>query len=100
MSNQRYTSFKEFWPFYMAEHSKPGTRWLHLIGTVLAAADDLLRCVRTLVAVPFRTHPRLRRGVVCAFCDRKKPTSNVSISALVVHGRLQNDRPHAYRTDR
>jgi hypothetical protein len=35
MSNSRYTSFKEFWPFYMAEHSKPGTRWLHLIGTVL-----------------------------------------------------------------
>ena len=35
MSNSRYTSFKEFWPFYLAEHSKPGTRWLHLLGTVL-----------------------------------------------------------------
>lgn len=34
MSNSRYTSFKEFWPFYVAEHSKPGTRWMHLIGTV------------------------------------------------------------------
>jgi hypothetical protein len=29
----RYQSFSEFWPFYVAEHSKPGTRWLHLIGT-------------------------------------------------------------------
>jgi hypothetical protein len=37
MSNPRYTSFKEFWPFYLAEHSKPGTRWLHLLGTVAGA---------------------------------------------------------------
>ena len=29
----RYKSFAEFWPFYVAEHSKPATRWLHLIGT-------------------------------------------------------------------
>jgi hypothetical protein len=36
MSNPRFTSFKEFWPFYVAEHSKPGTRWLHLIGTMVA----------------------------------------------------------------
>jgi len=35
MSNRRYKSFNEFWPFYVAEHSKPGTRWLHLIGTVI-----------------------------------------------------------------
>ena len=33
MSEQRYKSFSEFWPFYMAEHSLPATRWLHLIGT-------------------------------------------------------------------
>lgn len=31
--NSRFTSFTEFWPFYVAEHSKPATRWLHLIGT-------------------------------------------------------------------
>jgi hypothetical protein len=30
----RYKSFSEFWPFYVAEHSKPGTRWMHLAGTV------------------------------------------------------------------
>jgi hypothetical protein len=35
MSNRRFTSFKDFWPFYVAEHSKPGTRWFHLIGTVI-----------------------------------------------------------------
>ena len=33
MSDRRYKSFSEFWPFYVAEHSKAGTRWLHLLGT-------------------------------------------------------------------
>jgi hypothetical protein len=33
MATQRYKSFSEFWPFYVSEHSRPGTRLLHLIGT-------------------------------------------------------------------
>ena len=36
MSQLRYNSFTEFWPYYLAEHSKPGTRLLHLIGTSMA----------------------------------------------------------------
>lgn len=36
MSQQRYNSFNEFWPYYLAEHSKAGTRLLHLIGTSIA----------------------------------------------------------------
>ncbi len=31
----RIRSFKEFWPYYLAEHSKPMTRIMHLIGTLL-----------------------------------------------------------------
>ena len=33
MSEERYRSFAEFWPFYVAEHSRHATRVLHLIGT-------------------------------------------------------------------
>jgi len=38
VNNHRYKSFSEFWPFYLAEHSKPATRLLHLIGTTIATA--------------------------------------------------------------
>ena len=35
MTTQRYKSFSEFWPFYVNEHSRMGTRLLHLIGTTI-----------------------------------------------------------------
>jgi hypothetical protein len=38
MSEQRYKSFAEFWPYYVSEHSRPATRWLHLLGTTAAIA--------------------------------------------------------------
>lgn len=33
MDEQRYTTMQEFWPFYVGEHARPATRWLHFIGT-------------------------------------------------------------------
>ena len=36
MTQRQYKSFTEFWPHYVAEHSKPSTRLLHLVGTAIA----------------------------------------------------------------
>lgn len=35
---RRFANFAEFWPFYVGEHAKPVTRWLHFIGSSCALA--------------------------------------------------------------
>ena len=35
MAGAEYRSFREFYPFYLTEHSKSGTRRLHFAGTLL-----------------------------------------------------------------
>ncbi len=39
MTDDRFKSFREFWPYYLSEHSRPATRALHLIGSVAALAS-------------------------------------------------------------
>lgn len=45
MSEQEMKSFDEFWPYYVAEHSRKGTRALHYAGTLTGLA-----CVAAFVA--------------------------------------------------
>ena len=38
MHGREFTSFADFWPYYLGEHNKPVTRVLHCVGTLLAIA--------------------------------------------------------------
>ena len=38
MSGRQFNSFAEFWPYYLGEHSKPATRFLHYAGSLTAVA--------------------------------------------------------------
>src|SRR5439155_19584834 len=38
MPSRQFRSFREFWPYYVAMHSRAPTRWVHLTGTLVGAA--------------------------------------------------------------
>ena len=45
MAEQRITRYRDFWPFYILQHSQPGTRHLHFIGTSGAIVFTVLSAV-------------------------------------------------------
>ena len=57
MENKRISSLKEFYPFYLQEHSNSTSRILHFIGTslvlLLIPAALLFHDLRLLILIPF-----------------------------------------------
>ena len=56
MQDRKYTSFKQFYPFYLSQHSNRICRLLHVIGSLLVIAVLILAIVnknyRLLFALP------------------------------------------------
>lgn len=51
----RLTSYEEFWPYYVAQHMRPATRALHMLGTtlvLLALAAGVLVSPLWLLVMP------------------------------------------------
>jgi len=57
MQNERISSLKDFYPFYLKEHSNSTSRILHFIGTslvlLLIPAALIFNDARLLILIPF-----------------------------------------------
>jgi hypothetical protein len=55
MSEKKFATFEEFWPFYVSEHAKKSTRKLHFVGTtgaMVSIAAALLGKPKWLLVAP------------------------------------------------
>ncbi|OCC30583.1 PF06127 family protein [Leptospira interrogans serovar Canicola] len=92
-----YTTFKEFWPFYLGEHSHPVNRMLHFIGTSFALGWILTAIINLN---PFYIFAALFSGYFfCldwSFFCREKPSGYFYLSAEILYGRLGNVFLYSY----
>ena len=92
------SNFNNFWPEYVRAHSQPGTRALHLTGTlagwVLLAAAILLQRWWWIAGALFLPYAL---AWVSHFFVEHKPPRLVSASPVVLVGRPANGCPDARR---
>jgi len=57
MSDKKYQSFKEFYPFYLSEHSNKTCRMLHVVGSSLVILIIIFSLItaqyKLLILLPF-----------------------------------------------
>lgn len=46
MTTREFASYEDFWPYYVAMHSKAATRWVHLTGTLTGLAVSTYGLIR------------------------------------------------------
>ena len=109
---RQYKSFAEFWPFYVAEHSKPLTRALHAIGT----SAGLILMVGVIAIGRWRLFPLgLVIGYLFAwvghfFVEKNRPATfkyplwsflgDWKMLGLILSGRMENEVRRARGSDR
>jgi hypothetical protein len=96
----RKATYAEFWPFYLREHAKPSTRYLHYVGTALMIGVAVFAVVTQrwwwLAAMPVAGY--FFAWVAHFIVERNKPTtfthplwslvSDVRMFFLAITGRL------------
>jgi hypothetical protein len=102
----QYDSVEDFWPTYIAEHSRPLTRWLHFIGTTNMA-------IWILVALTRRRPWLLLPGLISSYAfawtghflvERNRPATFrhpvlASLGDLTMYGRMLRGELWRGRTD-
>jgi hypothetical protein len=77
MAGRLYTTFRDFYPFYLTEHSRSGTRRLHFAGTllVLVTLAYALATQRWAVLVLLRVLGYGFAWVAHFFVERNRPAT-------------------------